>query len=787
MPTCHVNYGEGLLSTFDGLPKHKSTDGVLLSEAVHGYSKPVEVRQTSLEFTNKLNNGLKAYALGQGTNPNVDAATNLPCFSGSCHCGSVTFKVRGTPNFAVNCHCSLCRRTHGTAHVALCGYQNSDVEVTSKGGKKALALYQSTGDGEWEGGLVVNEDRYSCKDCGTKVLTDLNQLGCTAVFPSNFSMHEHSACDPRFRPSAHIFYPSGVLDSYDELPKLQGFPPAFGGSDGRLFRNDYHNGACLWPWKEARGQAYVSILALVMLFGLPIWNQLLRLIGAGAEWRAMPWRVFMSPFEQWQRLPSFLFIEYWYFTLTLISLWHARRNGALDLWFAAWICGTFNDVFTMFLPLIDNFWQAQATVMLTPRLPLYIVALYVCLMYPANTAAMRFGFRWSLAEAMCAGLLACAWYGVYDVAGPRLLWWTWHDSDVAIGVRLGNAPVGSTMWILTYTFCFNLLYRWATRYGTGEWTALMCDAATLVRKYVTPHAGPSLGDMGEAILSRIAAVFEGVQQFFRYRPTPLTIFVVALTCTPMFMVLLGQFSILSLDIPGKPGVQTLSLCCIVFAGTVLKALFAAIPPLQGNQEKTAAMLAPRVRQWVAPGLGDRVLGAAVLFHFVLVGALLLFSDPETHVSTGVHQKFHTCEYKAYDIMFFERNDFLCHNETVFGPWENSEADYIVGGNCGVGLKERLHATGTYTNHAVTVYSETLHRERTYDLSEPVTPSMENDPDWYTVCGIREPDYVGDKHSAWGMLRTAAFQRQCFIAFWGSTLFGYIFLRSAGAGPAAARS
>jgi hypothetical protein len=138
-------------------------------------------------------------------------------------------------------------------------------------------------------------------------------------------------------------------------------------------------------------------------------------------------------------------------------------------------------------------------------------------------------------------------------------------------------------------------------------------------------------------------------------------------------------------------------------------------------------------------------------------------------------------------MFFERNDFLCHNETVFGPWENSKADYIVGGNCGVGLKERLHATGTYTNHVVTVYSETLHRERTYDLSEPVTPSMENDPDWYTVCGIREPDYVGDEHSAWGMLRTAAFQRQCFIAFWGSTLFGYIFLRSAGAGPAAARS
>ena len=149
-----------------------------------------------------------------------------------------------------------------------------------------------------------------------------------------------------------------------------------------------------------------------------------------------------------------------------LAFLHARFMGAIDLWFASWICGTANDVFFMFLPFCDN-WQAQATIMLTPRLPLYIVSMYVVMIYYSNTAARRFGFASPLAEAMMTGLLMSLLYGVYDLNGPRFLWWTWHDSDAAIYERLGRAPVGSTMWILTYSCLCNLLFRWCRRAGTN--------------------------------------------------------------------------------------------------------------------------------------------------------------------------------------------------------------------------------------------------------------------------------------------------------------------------------
>ena len=146
---------------------------------------------------------------------------------------------------------------------------------------------------------------------------------------------------------------------------------------------------------------------------------------------------------------------------------HARRNGGPPIWLAAWVCGTANDVFFMFPPFCDNFWQAQATVMLTPRLPLYIVAMYVL---PDVLCQHGRDTPWVCEPAAEArgGPTGCAAVRRVRFQRPRFLWWTWHDSDAAIYERLGGAPVGSTMWILTYTSLFNLLFRWATRGGTGE-------------------------------------------------------------------------------------------------------------------------------------------------------------------------------------------------------------------------------------------------------------------------------------------------------------------------------
>jgi hypothetical protein len=182
----------------------------------------------------------------------------------------------------------------------------------------------------------------------------------------------------------------------------------------------------------------------------------------------LPWQVLTSPVEQWDRLPSFLVGEYLFIALAGLALWHAWRNGRshVFVWVAAIIAGTANDVIFMALPLVDNFWQAQATIMLTPRLPLYIPCVYVCFMYLPTVAVWRLGLnRWS--GAALTGLAAIVFYAPYDIIGAKFLWWTWHDTDAPIAARLLGAPIGSTVWVITFAATFAWLIRWTVDKDPG--------------------------------------------------------------------------------------------------------------------------------------------------------------------------------------------------------------------------------------------------------------------------------------------------------------------------------
>ena len=83
------------------------------------------------------------------------------------------------------------------------------------------------------------------------------------------------------------------------------------------------------------------------------------------------------------------------------------------------LCLQANDIFFHILPLCDNFWQAQATVMLTPRLPLYILCIYFCMMYSSHVTAMRLKLP-ALAEASAAGLLSFLFYMPYGMCWTRV-------------------------------------------------------------------------------------------------------------------------------------------------------------------------------------------------------------------------------------------------------------------------------------------------------------------------------------------------------------------------------
>lgn len=172
----------------------------------------------------------------------------------------------------------------------------------------------------------------------------------------------------------------------------------------------------------------------------------------------LPWHVFTSPAAKWAEQPSFLVGEYLFYLCAALALAHAWRQGDerrrhLAAWFGALIAGTANDMIFMALPLVDNFWQAQATVMITPRLPLYIPCVYVCFMYFPAVAVWRMKLR-PLARAALTGLAGCLFYLPYDITGAKFLWWTWHDSDAPIAQRILGAPMGSTIWTMTFVAAF---------------------------------------------------------------------------------------------------------------------------------------------------------------------------------------------------------------------------------------------------------------------------------------------------------------------------------------------
>ncbi|MCB9755955.1 MAG: hypothetical protein H6713_39035 [Myxococcales bacterium] len=178
----------------------------------------------------------------------------------------------------------------------------------------------------------------------------------------------------------------------------------------------------------------------------------------------LPWAHFTSPLAKWAAQPSFVVAEYTFYLCTALALVHALRRGRAHLlvFVAALLAGTANDIIFMALPVVDNFWQAQGTVMLTPRLPLYIPCVYICFMYFPTVTVWRLGLP-RTAQAALTGLLAELFYAPYDINGAKFLWWTWHDTDMPISHRILGAPIGSSLWVVTFVATFAFLISFGLR------------------------------------------------------------------------------------------------------------------------------------------------------------------------------------------------------------------------------------------------------------------------------------------------------------------------------------
>src|SRR5262249_17234079 len=103
---------------------------------------------------------------------------------GSCLCGDVAWEVDGPLDFMSHCHCSRCRKAHGSAFQTSVMCDAGDFRYTR--GRERIARFQSSPD------LC----RTFCERCGTPVTNDANPW------------------------QGKLFCPAGALDDDIDVPPL---------------------------------------------------------------------------------------------------------------------------------------------------------------------------------------------------------------------------------------------------------------------------------------------------------------------------------------------------------------------------------------------------------------------------------------------------------------------------------------------------------------------------------------------------------------------------------------
>lgn len=122
--------------------------------------------------------------------------------AGSCQCGSVTYQVADEFIFAVNCHCSICRRATGAAFKPLAGIERDKLRISS--GQHHIQIVAAGG---W------HDER--CGRCGSFLFAVVGEGKFAHIAMGTL------IDDPTIRPTAHIFVGSKAawFTITDDLPQ----------------------------------------------------------------------------------------------------------------------------------------------------------------------------------------------------------------------------------------------------------------------------------------------------------------------------------------------------------------------------------------------------------------------------------------------------------------------------------------------------------------------------------------------------------------------------------------
>ncbi len=128
--------------------------------------------------------------------------------SGSCLCGAVSYQITGSFKLIGNCHCSMCRKSHGAAFVTW-GIIDPDQFMWTSGEEFVQAYESSPG-----------RQKCFCKQCGSPLVgMHSGRVGEVVVGTLD--------CDPGTRPREHIFVGSKApwYEIADAIPQFEEWPP----------------------------------------------------------------------------------------------------------------------------------------------------------------------------------------------------------------------------------------------------------------------------------------------------------------------------------------------------------------------------------------------------------------------------------------------------------------------------------------------------------------------------------------------------------------------------------
>ncbi|WP_434361816.1 GFA family protein [Parasalinivibrio latis] len=123
--------------------------------------------------------------------------------AGECLCGKVSYKVTGNLIESSHCHCSMCRRQHGTAFATYAEVIPEQFKWTS--GEEHIKIYETSHGGGW----------CFCNACGSTLAGTENGVVTSVTLGTVIG-------NPGISPSYHIFVSSKASWYHisDSLPQF---------------------------------------------------------------------------------------------------------------------------------------------------------------------------------------------------------------------------------------------------------------------------------------------------------------------------------------------------------------------------------------------------------------------------------------------------------------------------------------------------------------------------------------------------------------------------------------